>query len=134
MFRHLTDVFMGETGDRTPRKMTRTTRHLIGREFESHCDFYREKLVPGRVGDALFVNRLNWLVTPKLEYNRVNVARKLARHRGSPHIFVDSSLFDNNTEGRFWDVLFSGRNPIAPCGLKIMTYGRTATSRRCVTT
>jgi hypothetical protein len=93
-------------------RMTRTTRHLIGREFDAFCDFTRDSVVPFSPRDRVFIPRLSWMVTPKSDYDRVEFAHDLARHPAKPHVFVDTSMFDRRTDLRVWRALLSRHHGI----------------------
>lgn len=93
-------------------KMTRTTRHLIGREFDAFCDYVREDHAPYSPRGYGFIHRLSWMVTPKVRYDPIRFANALASHPAKPDVFVDTSIFDRRTDLRVWNALLSRRQGI----------------------
>ena len=89
-------------------KGTRTTRYLLGTSERQGYDGTREYSATLWLPGHDPRNRLGWGVTPKRPYNPVELAHSVAADPRNPHVFADTSLFDERTPLHFWHVLLDG--------------------------
>jgi hypothetical protein len=87
-------------------KLTRTTRHLMGTNPSRGFDGFAP-MPSGVPQDPNFILRLNWAITPKLNYDTELVCESIAMTPNDATFFCDTSMFDVRTDARLWPALLN---------------------------
>jgi hypothetical protein len=98
----------------TKPKGTRTFDYLQSMKPETGCDGVVQ--LPPPEGTAppgcMMHHRLTLLVTPKMDYDPGFLAEVIAGAEDRVLFFCDNSLFDEQTDRRIWDALFSKKGKV----------------------